>query len=180
MPVVFRPFLEKIGGSTSATTYVGTAGDLFYDPETTTLRISDGSTPGGSTINGGGGGGNPFDQDLNTTDSVTFDEVAVSSNVTANCFILNRTAGVGVGPGEIAWNSSDGTVDIGLNYGGVVLQVGQETHYIVRNDTGSTILNGTALYCSGVTVGSGRIEVAAMQSSVDPVQFLGLATQDIK
>ena len=56
MPVVFRPYLEKLGGSTNATSYVGTAGDLFYDPETTTLRISDGTTPGGNTISSGTSG----------------------------------------------------------------------------------------------------------------------------
>jgi hypothetical protein len=120
-----------------------------------------------------------FDQDLNTSNNVTFNQITVSSNTTADSYKLNTSAGVDVGVGEIAWNSSDGTLDIGLNYGGVVLQVGQETHYVVRNATGSTILNGTAVYCSGVTVGSGRIEIDKMESTIDPVQFLGLATQDI-
>jgi hypothetical protein len=92
---------------------------------------------------------------------------------------LDTSAGISVSEGEIAWNSSDGTIDIGLAYGDVVLQVGQETHYVVRNATGNTILNGTAVYCSGVTVGSGRIEIDKMESTIDPVQFLGLATQDI-
>ena len=81
----------------------------------------------------------------------------------------------------MAWNSSDGTVDIGVGYADVVLQVGQETHYVVRNNTGSQILNGTALYCSGVTTGSGRLEVSPMigNGSIDPVQFIGLATHNI-
>jgi len=92
---------------------------------------------------------------------------------------LDTSAGISVSEGEIAWNSSDGTIDIGLAYGDVVLQVGQETHYVVRNATGNTILNGTAVYCSGVTGGSGRIEIDKMESTIDPVQFLGLATQNI-
>jgi hypothetical protein len=170
-------FVDKQGGTT-ATNYIGNEGELFYDPSTTTLRVSDGVTPGGSVVSGGGGG-NPFDQDLDTTDNVEFNEITVTSNTTANSYKLNTSAGVDVGVGEIAWNSADGTVDIGLNYGGVVLQVGQETHYVVRNATGSTIENGTAVYCSGVTVGSGRIEISKMESTVDPVLFLGLATQDI-
>jgi hypothetical protein len=120
-----------------------------------------------------------FDQDLNTSNNVSFNQITVSSNTTANSYKLNTSAGVDVGIGEIAWNDSDGTMDIGLKYGGVVLQVGQETHYIVRNATSSTILNGTAVYCSGVTVGSGRIEIDKMESTIDPVQFLGLATQNI-
>tara|TARA_Y100001970_G_scaffold228511_1_gene283040 strand:- start:30799 stop:31332 length:534 start_codon:yes stop_codon:yes gene_type:complete len=53
MSSVYRPFPEKLGGQNAAT-FVGNEGDLFYDPTTTTLRISDGSTPGGVGIGGGG------------------------------------------------------------------------------------------------------------------------------
>jgi hypothetical protein len=47
-------FVDKQGGTT-ATNYIGSEGELFYDPTTTTLRVSDGSTPGGSVVSGGGG-----------------------------------------------------------------------------------------------------------------------------
>ena len=50
----WRLFPEKLGG-TSATSFVGDAGEIFYDPASTTLRISDGSTPGGTSLLGGGG-----------------------------------------------------------------------------------------------------------------------------
>ena len=50
----FKTFVDKMGG-TQATNYIGNPGELFYDPETTSLRISDGVTPGGSLISGGGG-----------------------------------------------------------------------------------------------------------------------------
>jgi hypothetical protein len=101
------------------------------------------------------------------------------ANITANVISFNTAAGINVAAGQMAWNSSDGTLDIGLSYADVVLQVGQETHYVVRNDTGNIIENGTAVYCSGVTAGSGRIEASPMTGSTDPVKFLGLATQDI-
>ena len=101
------------------------------------------------------------------------------ANITANVISFNTAAGINVAAGQMAWNSSDGTLDIGLSYADVVLQVGQETHYVVRNDTGNIIENGTAVYCSGVTAGSGRIEASLMTGSTDPVKFLGLATQDI-
>jgi hypothetical protein len=51
----FKPFVEKIG-NTDAEDFIGNEGDLFYDPTTTTLRISDGETPGGNVVSGGGGG----------------------------------------------------------------------------------------------------------------------------
>jgi hypothetical protein len=104
---------------------------------------------------------------------------ANTANITSNVITFNTAAGIEVAAGQMAWNSSDGTLDIGLSYADVVLQVGQETHYVVRNDTGNIIENGTAVYCSGVTAGSGRIEASPMTGSTDPVKFLGLATQDI-
>ena len=56
MASVFRTFLEKLGGTTAAQ-FVGTKGDLFFDPDqgTPTLKVSDGSTPGGVAVGGSGG-----------------------------------------------------------------------------------------------------------------------------
>jgi hypothetical protein len=65
--------------------------------------------------------------------------------------------------------------------GNVVLQTGQETHYVVRNATGNTLPNGTSVYCSGVTAGSGRMEASKFvaDGSISPIQYLGLCTMDI-
>jgi hypothetical protein len=104
---------------------------------------------------------------------------ANTANITSNVITFNTAAGIEVAAGQMAWNSSDGTLDIGLSYANVVLQVGQETHYVVRNDTGNIIENGTAVYCSGVAGGSGRIEASPMMGNIDAVKFLGLSTQDI-
>lgn len=49
----FKAFVDKMGGTT-ATNYIGNEGELFYDPTTTTLRIGDGETPGGTVISSGG------------------------------------------------------------------------------------------------------------------------------
>jgi hypothetical protein len=40
----------------SSSTYVGVDGELFYDTETNTLKISDGTTPGGTTLTTDGAG----------------------------------------------------------------------------------------------------------------------------
>ena len=55
MASVYRVFVEKLGGADS-TTFVGNQGELFWDPTTTALKMSDGSTAGGVGIGGGGGG----------------------------------------------------------------------------------------------------------------------------
>lgn len=52
MAAIFRAFVEKLGGSEAAT-YVGNTGDMFYDPTSPSLRISDGTTPGGVPLGDG-------------------------------------------------------------------------------------------------------------------------------
>lgn len=54
----FRIFVEKLG-AVEATEFIGNEGDLFYDPNSGELRLSDGSTPGGTVVSSfstGGGG----------------------------------------------------------------------------------------------------------------------------
>ena len=62
-------FVDKQGGTT-ATSYIGNEGELFYDPTTTTLRVSDGSTPGGTVVSAGGG----------STGDITFVDSTMSSS----------------------------------------------------------------------------------------------------
>ena len=52
----FRAFVQKLGNS-DPSTFVGNEGDIFWDPNTGELKVSDGSTPGGIAVTGGGGGG---------------------------------------------------------------------------------------------------------------------------
>ena len=125
------------------------------------------------------------------TETDTLNTVTGRGNVTTNTidvggvksdyFLFDTAATPSLLPGMMRWNDSDGTAEIALKYGEVVLQLGQETHYVVRNSTGSTIKNGTAVYASGVTAGSGRIEVSPYiaDGSIREVRFLGLATHDI-
>jgi hypothetical protein len=51
--VVFRLFLEKLGGR-DANNFIGQPGDIFYDPAVAgKLRQSDGETPGGIVVQAG-------------------------------------------------------------------------------------------------------------------------------
>jgi hypothetical protein len=110
----------------------------------------------------------------------------VSSSTSINTGSLdligfNTSAGVSVGVGQLAWNNTDGTLDLGMKGGNVVQQIGQEIFYEVRNETGIQIPNGTAVYASGVTAGSGRITAApyVADGSIREVRFLGIATENI-
>lgn len=91
---------------------------------------------------------------------------------------LRTGAGYVVGPGELAWNAGEGTVNLGLD-AGVVLQVGQETHYHVTNATGALIPNGTLVMAVGAADGSGKIKIAPWDGTQHSKTIMGLATNDI-
>jgi hypothetical protein len=106
-----------------------------------------------------------YDQSLNTTDDVAFASVQL-------------TGGTGT-QGTISWNTDEETLDVILD--GATLQMGQEVHYHVRNNSGATINNGEAVYATGTLGASGRITVGKFiaDGSIPVKYFLGIATEDI-
>lgn len=98
-----------------------------------------------------------------------------------NGFIFDTaTGGTVQNPGDMVWSTKDGTIDVGLP-GGVTMQLGQEMYYLARNQTGSTIPNGSVVQFAGAIGNSGRlkIELALAASGAPPVYVMGVATQDI-
>jgi hypothetical protein len=126
-------------------------------------------------------GSNTFVGNQTISGSLVLTGSVTSSKVLTDSVRFNTSAGVSVGVGELAWNNSDGTLDLGMKGGNVVQQIGQEIFYEVRNDTGIEIPNGTAVYANGVTAGSGRITAApyTADGSIREVRFLGIATENI-
>jgi hypothetical protein len=88
----------------NASTYVGQQDRLWWNPDTNSLYYSDGSTPGGIPV---GAGGNPFNQLLNTFNSVTFANVNVTGNVTGNANLTNLNVS-----GNINF-ATTGNIDLG-------------------------------------------------------------------
>jgi hypothetical protein len=83
--------------------------------------------------------------------------------------------------GQLTWDTTDKTLSLGLNGGDVVMQVGQEIHYRVRNNTGTTIPNGTVCRFAG-SLGSSGILLAApflANGTYDSQVIMGVATEDI-
>ena len=168
----YSDFVNDISGSLNLSGYVPTSRTLTING--TTYDLSADRTWTISNV------------ETDTLDSVT-DRGNITTNtidvggVKSDYFLLDTTATPALSAGMMRWNDTDGTAEIALKYGDVVLQLGQEQHYVVRNSTGSTIQNGTAVYASGVTAGSGRIEAAPYiaDGSIREVRFLGLATHDI-
>ena len=79
----------------------------------------------------------------------------------------------------LRWNSQDGTLDVEMGLDGVTQQVGLEQYMVVRNNTGSTILNGKVVGFAGSS--SGRVAGAyyLADGSQPSLYFIGVATMDI-
>lgn len=80
---------------------------------------------------------------------------------------------------RVVWNASDDTLNL-HHSGGVVQQVGQETYIYGRNNTGSTITNGSTIGFAGVN-GQNRLEFLdyIADGTYRSEYFLGVATQNI-
>lgn len=50
--------------------------------------------------------------------------------------------------GLLQWDSTDGTLSLGMSGGDIAQQIGQELFMKVRNVSGSTIPNGSLVYFS--------------------------------
>ena len=104
-----------------------------------------------------------------------------NNSLTTDYVDLNEQAPVPADKvGRTYWNRDDGTMDVD-QYGGTVLQVGQELQYYAKNTSGGLIANGTPVMFTG-TVGSyGKLEfgLAVADGSVPAEYMMGVATNDI-
>ena len=87
----FRAYVEKLG-ATEAATFIGNEGDLFYDPNTASLRVSDGSTPGGVPVAGVTSVSGPVQQSLIPDADGTLD---LGSPTNHDVYLTNNTMYLG-------------------------------------------------------------------------------------
>jgi hypothetical protein len=83
--------------------------------------------------------------------------------------------------GRIYWDEDNGTLSLGMHGGQVVQQIGLEEYFYVKNQTGTTILNGTVTYASGTLGTSGRIlaDLMVADGTIPYFFTLGITTEDI-
>lgn len=146
---------------TVSLTNVGTAGTYRSVTTDAQGRVTSGTNP--TTVAGYG-----------ITDAYTKTEVQTALPKIG----LDTTNVMAPSVGQMAWNVDENTIDVGLN--GAVLQIGQEQLVRVRNSTGSTIVNGTAVMATGTLGASGRITVAPANINGSNYKYvLGVATESI-
>lgn len=90
------------------------------------------------------------------------------------------TAGGSTQIGELAWNNTDKTLEVQVS-NNVTLQLGQEQHLYVHNNSGSTIPEGRVVYSAGSSDVHGHLSIAPFiaDGSVDPALVLGITTEAI-
>jgi hypothetical protein len=81
--------------------------------------------------------------------------------------------------GELTWNVDEGTLDLGLNEGQVILQIGQEMHYRVINQSGTTIPNGSLVMYDGSDGNSGKLKVTLWDGTSPTKNIMGISTEEI-
>jgi hypothetical protein len=110
------------------------------------------------------------DYDTAWTDAPTVDKLG-----------LDLTAAEAVTTGQLAWNATEGTVDIGL-LNGATNQLGQETQLLCTNSTSTTtIVDGMGVMFTGSNATTLRLEVQPMDASgtLPGYVFFGVATETI-
>ena len=117
-----------------------------------------------SVLNNGNSAGN---QDILDVDKLDFN------------LATTDTAGVG----QLVWNNTDGTLDLGLKGGAVTLQIGQENIVRVVNKTTPLIdlleANYQAVVVTGATGQRLSVKLAKADSDANSAGTLGLVTENI-
>lgn len=190
--------------------YVGRKGEIFFNPENGAIRVSDGITPGGNPVTSEGTIENanklneqPASYYLdynNLNNSLTDDNYTISIDENNELSVLNLPQNKKIGPvdsfefdtshlndsnasvGTLCWDNNNQTLNI-YHPNGVIQQVGQEQYAYVRNNTGTTITNGTVVRFDGAEDlnGNSRLEIAPLlaDGNIPSLYTIGVATQDI-
>lgn len=161
-------------------TYVGQSGRLWWNPDTNSLYYSDGSTAGGIAV---GSGGNPFNQLLNTYNSVEFANINITD--TANIGNLNISGTVNF--------ANTSTVDLGnlsitdQTISGTILN--RNITLAVNGNAGIEVLGGFQVHNDGNTDGAPAFTIAAdgqsrfyvpvLDTNVGAVEIVGTTSGNV-
>jgi len=156
---------ETSGGNTSSYRWTGTVHAMVSNTLTTTdvKAMYESNTDTNAFTDDEKTKIADIDQELSTTSNVKFASVQF-------------TGGTG-DEGTLSWNSNEGTLDLVAN--STTLQVGQETYIHAKNQSGSTIADGTVVMAAGTLGASGRVLIAPYDGVSLPKYILGIATESI-
>lgn len=126
------------------------------------------------------GPGVPFGgatDDLLVKQSATSFDTAWQDEITVDAVGFDLNANETVGVGQLAWNATDATLDLGMGGGNVVQQIGQEQYVYARNADNDGIDEGYVYYISGASGGNKEVRLARADSITTAKATIGVATE---
>lgn len=166
------------------------SGEPGFITDTNTLKIGDGSTVFASLseIAGSGAGISNIVEDTTPQlggdlDANNFDIsgvsilTATSGNVDVLSFNVNNESLLT--KGQISWDDTEGTMDIGLTDTSTI-HIGEHRYFRIRNETGSPLYKGQVVYASGIH-SNGLITPAKYlaDGSIREVRFMGVVLENV-
>jgi hypothetical protein len=122
--------------------------------------------------------------DLNGHDIVGTGNIIISGDITAqsgyfDTISFNIDNESILTKGQISWDDTEGTMDIGLT-DNTSIHIGSHKYFRIRNSTGDTLYKGQAVYATGVHE-NGIIEPDkyVADGTIREVYFMGLMLEDV-
>ncbi len=110
---------------------------------------------------------------------VTDRDNTTDNTVGVGALQLNLTPTATPTEGMLYWDEDEETAAVQVN--GMNYEIGQGLYWVAKNQTGSTISKGTAVYASGTLGSSGRLLISPMiaDGTIEAKYFLGITAEDI-
>lgn len=104
---------------------------------------------------------------------------AIPANLTVDYIEFDPTYTSGVTQYQMAWNDTDGTVELGLKGGNVDLAVGQENVILAVNDNATTLNPGEVVYISGANGVNLLVKRAQANADATSARTIGVVAESI-
>ncbi len=159
---------QSVSASTSISLIDGSAAapSLNFSSQTNTGLYKAGAQGIGVTVNG--------------APAITIEPSGVQIFLSQDYTQYDSTVGApAYAEGRVFYDSDDHTLAYFNDVNGITVNLGQEMMIRVRNNTGSTILNGSVVYVTGAIGNRPKIALAKADSNATSSSVIGVVTNDV-
>jgi hypothetical protein len=122
-----------------------------------------------------------FNGDVTITGTSYLNTVTASTISNLDYIDFDITQSNNTAEGRLFWDFENGTLNLGMGGGNVTQQIGEDTFYFVKNQTGTQINKGKVVRASGTVGSSGRIlvDLAIANNTIPDKYIMGIAAENI-